>query len=91
MSDATVLRLRPSGLEWREVEGEVLMLDLDSSEYFSVNPVGALLWPSLVEGTNHASLVSVLTGRYPSADPAVLEADVSRFLADLLARDLLDA
>ena len=42
MNDVT-LRLRSRALEWRIVEGEVIAIDGDTSQYLGVNGSGALL------------------------------------------------
>ena len=46
------LRVRADALEWREVDGEIVALDLRRSVYLAINPSGALLWPALVEGAS---------------------------------------
>lgn len=91
MAHDEVLRLRPAGLEWREVDGEILMLDLESSQYLAVNAVGAVLWPSLVEGASGPALVQVLQDRYPQVPVEDLRRDVGAFLDSLSARGLLAA
>jgi hypothetical protein len=87
---ATGLKLRPEAIEWREVEGEVLVLDIDASEYLSVNPTGARVWEALAAGTTRAALVRMLVEAF-RVDDATAEADLDAFLAGLRERGLLDA
>ena len=54
------LRLRPDAVAWREVDGEVIALGLESSTYFGTNSSGAILWRRLAEGTTRAELVNRL-------------------------------
>lgn len=81
-------RLRAEGLEWREVEGEIVAADLRSSSYLSVNRTGAVLWPALVEGATEEALVERLTNSYP-LDRQEAARDVAMFLKDLRTHGLL--
>jgi Coenzyme PQQ synthesis protein D (PqqD) len=58
------LRLRDTELEWREVEGEVVALDLRSSSYLAVNRSGARLWDALAGGTTRKQLVDLLVSEF---------------------------
>lgn len=85
-----VLRLRHNALEWRLVEGEIVALDLERSEYLLVNRTGAVLWPLLVAGASPAEMVDRLVERY-GLDEALVRADIDAFVAVLAARQLLEA
>lgn len=82
------LRLRESQVEWREVEGQVMALDLRSSRYLLVNQTGCVLWEALREGTTHSGLVDCLR-RTHSVDRERAAGDVNAFLGELDSRDLL--
>jgi hypothetical protein len=82
------LRLR-SDLEWREIEGEVVAVDEQSSEYLGVNRTGAGLWSLLAEGTTRAELLERLTGTF-DVDDATASRDLGAFLAMLERRGLLE-
>ncbi len=62
MSD--VLRLRDEKLEWREIDGEVVALDGQQSEYLGVNRAGAALWPLLAGGTTREVLIDQLAQQF---------------------------
>jgi hypothetical protein len=83
------LRLRTEGLEWRAVEGEIVVLDVKDSVYLATNRAGALLWKALSEGTTHDALVAIIVDAY-DVTPAVAEADVDRFLGQLSERGMLE-
>ena len=87
MSDT--IRLRDDALEWREVDGEVVALDLRASTYFAVNHTGAAIWPRLVAGATHAELVTEIRDRYDVAD-ADAARHVDEFLDSLREKDLLE-
>lgn len=83
------LRLREKDLHWRAVEGEIVALDMSSSEYLSVNGSGALLWDALSNGTTQPALVALLTERFDLAAD-VAQRDVDAFLTALRTQRLLD-
>jgi hypothetical protein len=86
--DAEV-KLRADALEWREVEGEIVALDLESATYFSVNPSGAAMWPALVDGTTREQLVARLVDTF-DIDEATAARDVESFLTALAERRVLE-
>jgi Coenzyme PQQ synthesis protein D (PqqD) len=83
------LRLRPDALDWREVEGEIVALDVRASTYLAVNPTGASIWPALLEGATRDELVTKLHGSFDIDRPRA-EADVDAFVRTLRERDLLE-
>ncbi len=58
------LRLRDGGVEWKALEDETIVLDLQGSRYFAINATGTLLWPLLADGATRAQLIEALTGRW---------------------------
>jgi hypothetical protein len=42
------LKLRDADLEWREVEGDLVVLDLRESRYLAINRTGRALWAALI-------------------------------------------
>ena len=89
MSDET-LRIRGEGLEWRDTGGEVVILDVASSTYFALNPVGAAVWPLLSEGATRGQLLEAILARF-DVDEATASRDLDAFLASLRERGLLSA
>ena len=86
----TDLKLRGDALEWRKAEGEILVLDVNASEYLTLNPTGARVWEALAAGTTRSELVRLLVEAF-QVDDATAEADLDAFLAGLRERGLLDA
>jgi len=83
------VKLRAEGVPWREVEGEVVGLDLETSSYFAVNKTGATLWPALRQGTTREELVAHLSDAF-SVDHATAAADLDVFLTSLSQHGLLE-
>jgi hypothetical protein len=81
-------QLRDSELEWREVEGEIVALDLRASTYLSVNKTGTALWPRLTAGASRDELVAVLTSRF-DVDAEAAGRDVDSFVGVLEEKGLL--
>ena len=73
------LRLRSHGLEWREIEGEVVALDVPTSRYLRLNRTGALLWSSLAAGATREELLERLMERF-DLDETKAAADLDAFL-----------
>jgi hypothetical protein len=82
------IRINQSRVEWREVEGEIVALDLKASEYFTLNPTGTVLWGVLIEGATRAQLVEALIKRYGVSEQTATT-DVGEFLDSLEKRGLI--
>jgi hypothetical protein len=67
----------PDSVLSRELEGETVILNLDTGTYFGLNQVGTLIWSAI---GNRGSLRAAF-------DAVLAECDVS---ADLLQTDLLE-
>lgn len=88
-SDESVMRIRPTHVLWREVDGEVIALDLSSSTYFTTNKTGAVLWHAMINGATASKLVELLRSTFDISDE-VAQVDVRSFLQLLRTNRLLD-
>jgi len=88
-SSSAAVRLRPDAVEWREVEGDVIAVDVRTSEYLAINDTGAVLWRALHGGATSAELVERLVARF-DVEPEAAMRDVEAFLAGLEERGLLE-
>lgn len=75
-----MIRVRTEDVAWREVEGEVLLLNLHTSRYFTVNASAAVLWRTLDGGATRDELVNALIDEFdlPREQAAT---DVDAFVA----------
>ena len=88
MSEGRRVRVSPSTLS-REVQGETVLLQLDSGEYFGLDAVGTRIWQLIAaDGDLDAARVALLNEYDVDAD--VLAADFARIVDDLIARRLID-
>ena len=83
-------KLRDADLDWREVEGELVALDLRESRYLAINRSGQVLWAALAdgEGATRDELIERLAGAF-EIDRERAAADVDAFTGELESRDLL--
>ena len=88
-TSGSTVRLRRSDLVWREIEHEVVALDLTSSNYLAVNESGAVLWSALAEGASETELAKLLMDRF-GLDAEQADRDVGTFLAALDAQGFLE-
>jgi hypothetical protein len=81
-------RLREVGLSSCSVGGELVVLDLDSSEYLTIRGSGVYLFELLGVERGRDELVAALLVRF-EVDEGTACDDVDRFLADLAEAGLL--
>ncbi len=83
-------RVDPERTAWREVDGEGVVLDLETSVYFALNRAAGVLWPRLIEGATHDQLTeTLLTSVPPPPTRAQAEKEISDFLGALDDQNLL--
>jgi hypothetical protein len=89
LDPATVLRHR-SGVLFRELEGEAVLLDLDAGTYFGLNEVGTRAWALIGEGVALGGVQEVLLREYEVA-PDQLWDDLVALVGELLEHRLVEA
>lgn len=77
---------------WREVDGEVVLLNVVTGQYFGLDAVGSQVWILLQsagpQGSNLHNLCSLVTGQF-DVDTPTAERDLTALITDLLAQKLL--
>ena len=81
---------RTEELETRAVDGEIVLLDLRSQRYMSLNRTGATLWPLIVEGVPRDQLAAELCAAH-GITLDVAQRDVDALVAQLKDADLLQS
>jgi len=74
---------------FRELGGEMVLLNLKTGVYYGLNETGAQMWSLLVELHDPAQVVSALAGEY-AAERAHLERDLKALVTALREKGLLD-
>ncbi len=78
----------PDNYSWRDVKGELIVLDLDSGEYFTFNEIGRTLWLALSEGKDIQETVKAILKDYDTKEEEVL-GDIKTYLQGLVDEGLL--
>jgi Coenzyme PQQ synthesis protein D (PqqD) len=82
------LRLREEGLDWTQIDEDIVILDGRDAVYLTLNGSGVLLWRMLAASATRDELVRGLVGAYDVEKGRALT-DTDAFLHDLCARGLL--
>ena len=72
----------PGHITWRKTGEEAVILNLETSEYYSANGAGTFVWELLNAGTKPGKIAESLADEY-GITPAQAEQDISAFLKDL--------
>lgn len=80
---------RNSNLIVAEMDGDLVMMDVEQGSYFSINQVGAHVWTQLETPQTVAMLIESVQQAFETEDASVVQADVTRFLADLATHQLI--
>jgi hypothetical protein len=78
----------PESVAWQQVGDEVVLLNVDSSEYHNLNDVGTRMWQALEESSDVAAAYAVLCDTY-EVDADTLRADLGVFIQELTQKGLL--
>lgn len=72
------------------LDGEAVIMNLKSGNYFSTDKVGSVLWGMIEKGASYQSMLAVLNVHF-DADAKHISAAVDAFLEDLVGNDLVRA
>jgi hypothetical protein len=72
----------------RELDGETVLLNLETGIYFGLDEVGTRIWQLLGAGGPVQAILDTLASEY-DAEREALERDLTHFLAQLEARGLV--
>ena len=84
------MRLRADDLTWRELDGEIVLLDLAASTYMTANGTGSFLLKQLAVDRTREELVEAVLAEY-DVPREQAEADTDAFVRMLQDKGLLSA
>jgi hypothetical protein len=87
IADASMLS-RPANLVASEIDGEVIVMSIDSGIFFQLNAVGSRIWDALETPMTMADLCRALEDRF-EVDHDVCRRDVTEFINLLADHDLV--
>jgi hypothetical protein len=70
------------------LEGEAVLLDMDSKNYFRLNSTGAAVWSELERGKSQEEILATLNATF-DGDPTLIATELEELLQTLLARKLV--
>ena len=73
----------------QEVDGEMVLLDMESENYFGLDEVGTAIWQAMQEYGTLKEVLSALLEQY-DVEPEVLEKDLSDFVGKLVESGLVE-
>ena len=85
-----IMKLRLDDITWREIDGDLVILDLRSSTYLTANASGTVLMRQLTEHRTLSQLVRALVDAFNISERRAQE-DVLVFVEELGQRGLLDS
>ena len=74
---------------WRELGGEIVVLDLATNHYFGFSGAGSDIWRLIAEHGASDRVLEELKALYNDADPAVLRNDFDKMVSDLTTKGML--
>jgi len=74
---------------FRDLEGELVLLNLATGVYFGLDPIGTRIWALIDDGRTADEIVGVITAEY-EVDADACRADLTRLLAALRDNQLVD-
>jgi len=84
----TAIRIRKD-VVFRELEGEMVLLNLATGVYFGLDAVGTRIWALIEAHRSTKEIVATLTGEY-AVDGDTCGADLARFLETLRDNALVE-
>jgi hypothetical protein len=74
---------RVEGIAWREIDGEVVLVNVRSDEVMHLNPAASFLWSSLNGQVTLEEIARSMTGEF-DVEPDTALADTVAFAASLV-------
>ena len=88
MSDSTVWMVRRPQVMGEVIDGEAVIINLDTGTYYSARGSGAVVWSTIDGGATADQIVDALAEAYGADVPT---GDISAFTAELEAEGLIEA
>ena len=73
----------------RELDGDIVILDIPSGRYFSINSVGAFVWRLLGDPIERDDIIDAVTDEF-DVDRATAASDIDALLGQLVDAGLVE-
>lgn len=74
----------------REIEGESVILNLESERYFGLDTVGTDMWRAVTTAADQDAAIEMMSTLYPDVTAATLRQDMTQLLAELEEHGLIE-
>ena len=78
----------PEHVLFRQLDGEAVLLDLKSQEYFGLNEIGTRVWTALQQGEELSALVEEIVRSY-DAQAEQIRVDIDQLIKELQSANLI--
>ncbi len=78
-----------SDIVWRELDGDIVLLNLATGYYYGFEGAGNDMWRLLVEHGSTEAVVKALAGVYDDVEPKRLDADLHALIKDLERKSIV--
>ena len=75
-------------ITWRDVDDELIILELESGNYYSLNDIGRFIWLQLSADKSFAEIVSEITEEYEAGEDQARH-DSYHFLKGLIEHKII--
>lgn len=89
MQADTLIRRNPEPLAV-DMDGETVMMDMETGNYFGINSVGSCIWNALETEQRFGALVEQVRAQFEVPEEATVEADLQAFLQSMLEQKLVE-
>jgi coenzyme PQQ synthesis protein D (PqqD) len=74
---------------WRDLGGEIVILDLATQHYFGLTGAGNEMWQLIAEHGSSHKIIDDLVARYDDVDPGKLQGDFEKLVRELADKGML--
>ena len=76
-------------ITWDEIDGETLIINVETGYYFSLDGVGSLIWSMLADGVDERDMVARIVSEY-EVDESTARDDLQALVDVLAGEELVD-
>ena len=80
----------PDNILFTQLEEEIIILDIKTGKYFSLNSTAADIFRRFVDGATFGEVLEEMKTRYPEASDKQLENDIRDIILDLRESKIFD-
>jgi len=88
MSIAEKLKVNEPNVVHETIDGETILLDLNSGNYFSLDGTGAKIWEFITKKSTWRNVIEILSSENPNIKNTI-ESSLSAFVQELINENLL--